>query len=98
MRLRTTSGGVSLKDFSVQLNNIAGGVTTVAANGNYPTNVYAPITDTQFDTGVVLLTLRDLAIPAGSTQAQLLIGLLLDSVAGGVVELDVYGVDIREVV
>lgn len=98
MRLRTTSGGVSLKDFSITLNNIAGGLTTEAKNGGYPTNVYAPITDTQFDTGVVLITLRDLLIPAGTTQAQLLIGLLLDSVAGGVVELDVYGVDVREAI
>lgn len=96
MRLRTTSGGVSLKDLIVKLYTAVGGTIYQALNGTTISG-YSPVTDTQFDTGLVLLTLRPLTIESGVTAAGMYFELLLDSVAGGVVELDIFAVDIREV-
>lgn len=96
MRLRTTSGGASLKDLVVKLYTAVGGTIYQALNGTTISG-YSPVTDTQFDTGLVVLTLRPLTIESGITAAGMYFELLLDSVAGGVVELDVYAVDIREV-
>lgn len=96
MRLKTVSGGVSLKDILVKLYTASGSSIYQAVNGG-PQGGYAPITDTTFDTGVILLTLRDLTIPENVDSAGMYFEMLLDSVAGGVVQLDIYGVDIREV-
>ncbi len=96
-RLRTTSGGVSLKDVLAKLYTADGSGLNQAINGG-PQGGYAPITDTQFDTGLSLITLRNLTVGAGLSDAGLYFELLLDSVAGGVVEFDIYGVDIREVI
>lgn len=95
MRLRTTSGGVSLKDLVVKLFTQAGSIYQ-AVNGT-TTAGYSAISDTSFDTGVILIKLRTLLIETGLSAAGMYFELLLDSVAGGVVELDIYGVDIREV-
>jgi len=96
MRLRTTSGGVSLKDLVVKLYTAVGGSIYQALNGTTISG-YPPVTDAQFDTGLILLTLRPLTIESGITAAGMYFELLLDSVAGGVVEFDIYAVDIREV-
>ncbi len=96
-RLRTTSGGVSLKDVLLKLTTTDGTTLWQAVNGG-ANGGYAPITDTQFDTGLCLIELRPLFINTGLTSATgLYFELLLDSVSGGTVEFDVYAVDIREV-
>lgn len=95
-RLRTISGGVSLKDLTIKLYTADSSGLNQAVNGG-ASGGYAPITDTQFDTGICLITLRNLMIGAGLSDAGMYFELLLDSVAGGVVELDIYGVEIREV-
>lgn len=97
MRVRTTSGGVCLKDLVVKLYTAVGGTIYQAVNGTTSAG-YPAVSDTTFDTDVVLLTLRPLTIETGISSAGMYFELRLDSVAGGVVELDIYGVDIREVV
>lgn len=96
-RLRTISGGASLKDLTIKLYTADSSGLNQAVNGG-ASGGYAPITDTQFDTGICLINLRNLTIGSGLTDAGMYFELLLDSVAGGVVELDIYGVDIREVI
>jgi lysophospholipase L1-like esterase len=93
-RLRTISGGASLKDLTIKLYTADGQGLNQAVNGG-ANGGYAPITDTQFDTGVCLITLRNLTVGTGLSDAGMYLELLLDSVAGGVVELDIYGVEIR---
>lgn len=94
MRLRTTSGGVCLKDLIVKLFTQSGSLYQ-AINGT-TTAGFPAIIDTTFDTGLVLIELRDLFIEPGLSSAGMFFELLLDSVAGGVVEFDMISVDIRE--
>lgn len=97
MRIRTISGGATLKDLVVKLYTANGGTIYQAINGT--TNAgFQAISDTAFDTGIILIKLRPLLLEAGINSAGMYFEPRFDSVAGGVVELDIYGVEIREVV
>jgi lysophospholipase L1-like esterase len=94
-RCRTTSGGVHLKEFVLKLYLFDNTTITNATNGTAYSG-YSPLADHPFDTGEFVVTLRDIVIPSPLGDSGIYVELLLNSVAGGVVELDIYGVDIRE--
>ena len=96
-RCRTISGGVHLKEFLMKLYSFDGTAIAQAVNGNAYSG-YSPLADNAFDTGEFLVTLRDIQIPTPLSDSGIYVELLLNSVAGGVVELDIYGIEIREVV
>lgn len=93
-RLRTTSGGVHLKEFVMKLYLYDGTTITNSTNGTAYSG-YSPLADSSFDTGEFLVTLRDIQVPTPLSDSGIYIELLLNSVAGATVELDIYGVDIR---
>lgn len=95
-RCRTTSGGVHLKEFVLKLYLFDGTTIQNSTNGTAYSG-YSPLADSSFDTGEFVVTLRDITIPSPLSDSGIYVELLLNSVAGGVVELDIYGVDIREV-
>jgi hypothetical protein len=94
LRIRTISGGATLKDLVVKLYTANGGTIYQATNGT-TTAGFPAISDTTFDTGVILIKLRPLLLETGINSAGMYFEPRLDSVAGGVVELDIYGVEIR---
>jgi len=94
-RCRTLSGSVNLKEFVIKLYLFDGAVISEATNGTaYGGSVQ--LTDDTFDTNEFLVTLRDVSIPSTLSDSGIYVELLLNSVSGGVVELDIYSVDIRE--
>lgn len=95
-RCRTLSGGAHLKELVLKLYTFDGTTIIQAVNGNAYAG-YSPLADSTFDTGEFVVTLRDLQIPTPLSGSGIYAELLLNSVAGGVVELDIYGVEIREV-
>lgn len=95
-RCRTLSGGVHLKEFVLKLYTFDGTAIFQAVNGNAYSG-YSPFADSTFDTGEFVVTLRNFQIPTPLSDSGIYVELLLNSVAGGVVELDIYGVEIREV-
>jgi hypothetical protein len=52
-------------------------------------------TDESFDTDVCLETLKPFAIPGTVTNGSFAMDVTLDSTAGGVVSIEVYGIDCR---
>ena len=96
-RCRSTSGGVHLKEFVMKLYLFDGTTITNSTNGNAYSG-YSPLADNSFDTGEFVVTLRDITIPTPLSDSGVFIELLLNSIAGGVVEMDIYGIEIREVI
>ena len=94
-RCRSTSGGVHLKEFVMKLYLFDGTTITAATNGSAYAG-YSPLADNSFDTGEFVVTLRDIVIPSPLNDSGVFIEILANSVAGGVIELDIYGVEIRE--
>lgn len=94
-RMRTVAGGVHLKELVAKL-YLFDGTNIVNATNGAPYSGYSPLADAVFDTGEVLLELRGVQVPANLNDSGVYIELLLNSVTGGTVELDIYGVEIRE--
>lgn len=94
-RCRTVSGAVNLKEFVIKLYLFDNTTITNATNGTAYGGA-ASLTDNTFDTGEFVVTLRNIQIPSPLGDSGIYVELLLNSIAGGVVELDIYGVEIRE--
>lgn len=93
-RVKTESGAVHVRGLVLQLMVNDGAVTTFATDGTiFGGNPTA--TDEVFDTGVCLSKLKPFAIPATVTNGSFAIDLTVDSTAGGVFSIELYGIDCR---
>lgn len=93
-RVRTESGAVHVRGLVLQLMVNDGATMTYATDGTiFGGNPAA--TDETFDTGACLSKLKPFVIPATVTNGSFAIDLTVDSIAGGVFSIELYGIDCR---
>ena len=93
-RVRTESGVAHVRGVLLQLMVNDGATMTYASSGTiFGGNPAA--TDESFDTDVCLATLKPFAIPGTVTNGSFALDVTLDSTAGGVVSIELYGIDCR---
>lgn len=94
-RVKTESGAVHVRGIVLQTMVNDGATMTYATDGTiYGLN--PPVSDEVFDTGVCLSKLKPFAIPPTVTNGSFAIDLTVDSAVGGVISIELYGIDCRE--
>ena len=93
-RVKTESGAVHVRGIVLQLMVNDGSTMTYATDGTiFGGNPAA--TDEVFDTGICLSKLKNFPIPPTVTNGSFAIDLTVDSTAGGVFSIELYGLDCR---